>query len=27
VRRDREEHEEHKSHAANPGWQTFNDQR
>jgi hypothetical protein len=27
ARRDREEHEEHKSRAANPGWQTFKDQK
>jgi ribosomal protein L40E len=27
ARRDHEVHEEHKSRAANPGWQTFNDQK
>lgn len=27
ARRDREEHEELKTHAANPGWRTFKDQK
>lgn len=27
ARRAREEYEERKSHAANPGWQTFKDQK